>query len=137
MTNTAFDAELQTEFQEVYMQATHWQQDIAFLETEMFFFKQVINRYHTAKSNLSREQEFVKKILEQENRLAALNGKIPEFLVFLKPYIEDAAKSMNLDFLNRYNSLKQELEGLFKSARAEKNELLQYVESINASITNK
>jgi len=131
MTNIVFDGELQTELQEVYMQATHWQQDIAFLENEMFFFKQVINRYHTTKSVHSRAQEFETKILEQENRLTALNGRIPEFLAFLKPYIEDTTKGMDLDFLSRYNSLKEELQELFKSARKEKNELLQYVESIN------
>jgi hypothetical protein len=130
MANLTVDTELQTELQEVYIEATHWLQDISFMETETAFFRNVINRYQISIAIISRQEEFKAKIVDQERKLAELGAKIPDFLVFLKPYIENSKKKLNLDFLNRYNFLKSELDTLFSSLRTTRNELFHYTESI-------
>lgn len=136
MTNLTPDTELATELQEVYMQATHWLQDISFLETETRFFRNMINRYQPAAAGASRKQEFEAKIQAQDTRLAALKTKIPEFLTFLEPFIGDLKKEMNLDFLNRYNALQNELESLFNALRTTKKALFHYTESIMSPINS-
>ncbi len=124
------DNDLEIELQEVYMQTTHWLQDISFLETETHFFRNILNRYQPSAAAASRKEEFDKVILAQDERLAALKTKIPQFLAFLEPFIGDLKKGMNLEFLDRYNALQNELEALFNALRATKNELFHYTESI-------
>jgi hypothetical protein len=130
MTNLPPDTELETELQEVYIQATHWLQDIFFLETETSFFRNILNRYQSDDPASSRKAEFDLKILAQENRLAAIKIKIPVFLAFLEPYIGDLKKEMHLDFLDQYNTLQNELDALFTGLRLTKQELFHYTESI-------
>ena len=134
MTNLPPDTELETELQEVYIQATHWLQDISFFETETNFFRNILNRYQAKDAVVSRKEEFELKILAQEKRLEAMKIKIPVFLVFLEPYIGDLKKEMHLDFLDQYNALQNELEALFIGLRSTKKELFHYTESILSPI---
>lgn len=127
---TIADNELQTELQEMYMQATHWLQDISFLKTETQFFRNIIARYPPADPAASRVADFLSKIADQENRLSELKFKIPVFLSFLEPFIGDNSRVMSLGFLDRYNLLQNELTALFNTIRATKNELFHYTESI-------
>ncbi len=136
MTNATPDTELETELQEVYMQATHWLQDISFLETETHFFNNIINRYQPSTAVTFRKAEFDAKILEQATRLGALKTKIPDFLTFLDPFIGDLKKEMSLDFLARYNTLQNELESIFESLRMTKKELFHYTESIMTPVNS-
>jgi hypothetical protein len=62
---TIADNELETELQEMYMQATHWLQDISFLETETHFFRNIITRYQPAETAVSRSEEFKAKVSDQ------------------------------------------------------------------------
>ncbi|MFA6083951.1 hypothetical protein [Mucilaginibacter sp.] len=134
MTNTAPDTKLETELQEVYMQATHWLQDISFLETETQFFRNIIKRYQPPAAVLSRREEFDVNIQAQDTRLAELKTKIPEFMAFLEPFIGDSKKVMNLDFLDRYNALQNELEALFNALQTTKKELFHYTESLMSPV---
>lgn len=127
---TIADNELENELQEMYMQATHWLQDISFLETETHFFKNIIRRYQFDAQAESRAAEFTNKITEQESRFNDLKVKIPVFLAVLEPYIGDIKKEMDLDFLDRYNALQNELAALFTLVRKTKNELFHFTESI-------
>jgi hypothetical protein len=134
MTNLPPDTELETELQEVYIQATHWLQDISFLETETNFFRNIISRYQPEDAVASPKAAFDLKILAQEARLAAMKVKIPAFLIFLEPYIGDLKKEIHLDFLDRYSALQNELEALFTGLRSTKKELFHYTESIISPI---
>lgn len=127
---TIAENELEAELQEMYIQATHWLQDVSFLETETHFFRNIIERYQSAGAAASRAIEFTDKVAIQENQLNELRLKIPVFLNFLEPFIGDIKKEMDLGFLDRYNSLQNELAALFTSVRATKNQLFHYTESI-------
>ncbi|MFD2872934.1 hypothetical protein ACFS5N_10680 [Mucilaginibacter ximonensis] len=126
------DSELEAELQEIYLQASHWLNDISFLETETQFFRNVIDRYPSAPGADMRSDEFKAKIEAQYQRLESLKAKIPNFLSFVEPFIGDLKKPMDMDFLNRYNTLHLELISLFNSYRLTKSELFQYTESLMA-----
>ena len=130
MKNIAADRELETELQEIYSQATYWLQDISFLETETNFFKTLLARYQPSESGLAQWREFESKIFGREARLDILKTKIPVFLKFLEPYIGDLKKEMQLDFLNRYNMHKNELEYNFAALSETKKDLFHYTEPI-------
>lgn len=133
MTRTNPDTELEAELQEIYMQATHWLQDITFLETETQFFRTIIDRYSPPAETVGEKEKFKAKIEGQSERLESLKAKIPDFLLFVEPFIGDLKKPMDMDFLNRYNTLQMELISLFAGYRQTKNELFQYTESLMPS----
>ncbi|MES2265123.1 MAG: hypothetical protein V4520_00090 [Bacteroidota bacterium] len=133
---TIADIELETELQEMYMQATHWLQDISFLETETHFFKSIIVRYKPAVAAVSRADEFTAKVIHQMNRLNELKVKIPAFHAFLEPFIGDINQQMDLEFLDRYNMLQNELSSIFNNIRTTKKELFHYTESIMAPVSD-
>lgn len=133
MNYSAPDTELEAELQEIYLQASHWLKDISFLETETQFFLNVIDRYTLPAGGDSRKDEFKAKIKAQYQRLESLKAKIPNFLLFVEPFIGDLKKTMDMDFLNRYNTLHLELISLFDAYRLTKNELFHYTESLMAT----
>ncbi|PAW94462.1 hypothetical protein CKK33_13565 [Mucilaginibacter sp. MD40] len=119
------NSELETELQEVYIQATHWLQDIGFLETETHFFRDIIDRYKIADDPNGNETELKAKIEAQYQRLESLKAKVPGFLAFVEPFICDLNKTPDLDFLGRYNVLYLELTSLFDNYRLTRNQLFQ------------
>ena len=131
---TIAEIELETELQEVYMQAAHWMHDISFLETETHFLRNIIARYQPEGEAGSKAVEFITKITEQERSLNDLKTKIPVFLAFLEPFIGDLKKEMDLEFLDRYNVLQTELNTLFETIRGTKAELFRYTEALMATV---
>jgi hypothetical protein len=130
MTYLPTDTELETELQDLYIQATHWLQDISFLETETYFFRNILNRYQPGHADALQKEKFPLMIKAQEKRLAALKIKIPVFLAFLEPFIGGLKKEMDLGFLEQYNALQNELQQLFAGIQTTKKELFHYTESI-------
>jgi hypothetical protein len=126
------DTKLEAELQELYIEATHWLQDISFLETETQFFRHILNRYHPVDTRNDQTLQFLSMIKAQESRFDALKIKIPGFLVFLEPFIGDLKRAIDLSFLEKYNSLSDELQQLFADVRRTKAELFKYTESIMA-----
>ncbi|MEO6631471.1 MAG: hypothetical protein ABIN13_07115 [Mucilaginibacter sp.] len=134
------DTELESELQELYILARHWQQDIAFMEEELQFFKNVLNKYRptaTASDMASKSVGFSREIQKQEKHIGALKTKIPDFMAFLEPFIGDLKKGMDMSFLDKYNQLQAELQDLFTDVKATKKALFTYTESImNSEKTN-
>ncbi|MGZ3871903.1 MAG: hypothetical protein ACXVJD_03235 [Mucilaginibacter sp.] len=130
MTTISADSKLEYELQELYILCTHWLQDISFMEDETRFFKNIINKYQDTGQLESKSAAFKLKITEQQNRLEILKTKIPEFLDFLKPFIGDLKKEIDLSFLQKYNALEAELQHLFAAVKNTKKELFSYTESI-------
>jgi hypothetical protein len=133
MNTTPTDGQLEYELQELYILSQHWLQDIFFMEDEMRFFKNILRKYQEAgllNEMPCKAKEFTTKIREQEQRVDSLKIKIPEFLHFLKPFINDPKKEMGLDFLERYNKLGTELRALFAEVKTTKKELFAYTEAI-------
>ena len=133
ITNLPPDTELETELQELYILAKHWLEDLSFMEEELQFFKNILQKYqHIGVLNtpLSKQAEFTKKIEKQEQHLNTLKTKIPVFLTFLEPFIGDLKTKMEVDFLTRYNALEAEIQELFTAVRATKKDLFTYTESV-------
>lgn len=136
MKDQRIDTELEKELQELYMLARHWSADIAFLEEELQFFKNILDKYISAPSGPADPQNtaFVQKVFELEDNLASLRAQIPGFLSFLEPFIDNPDKPMNLTFLEKYNALSTELQSLFTAVRTTKKELFAHVETVMAKI---
>ncbi|SDP97004.1 hypothetical protein SAMN05428975_4383 [Mucilaginibacter sp. OK268] len=133
MNTISTDSQLEYELQELYILSQHWLQDLSFLEDEMQFFKNILCKYQetgTLNEIPSKAQDFTTKIREQEQHLDSLKRKVPEFLVFLKPFIGDQKKEMDLSFLEKYNKPETELRTLFAAIKATKQELFSYTEAI-------
>jgi hypothetical protein len=127
------DTELESELQELYILARHWQQDIAFMEEELQFFKNVINKYQPAapaSEAASKSAGFSSEIQKQAKHLSRLKTKIPDFLNFLEPFIGNIKREMDLSFLAKYNQLQIELQELFTDVRATKMALFSYTEGL-------
>lgn len=136
MNNISPDSELETELQEMYILARHWLQDISFMEEELQFFKNVLNKYEPEEISGERSSKsmlFNQKINEQEQHLASLKTKIPAFLSLLEPHITDLKKAINLGFLNDYNMFEAELRALFAAVKLTKKDLFSYAESVMIS----
>ncbi|GAB3914695.1 hypothetical protein [Mucilaginibacter boryungensis] len=133
MSNLPPDTELETELQELYILARHWQDDISFLEDEARFFRNILLKYDAAATeSFGSAAEFRQKIEGQENQLMTLRCAVPEFLGFLEPYIGDNKKPMDLTFLDRYNDLQNGLTALFAGIKKTKKELFAYAETVMA-----
>lgn len=130
MISSLTDSELETELQELHIQATHWLQDIGFLETEIHFFRGIIDRYKIADDPKGSKTELRARVEAQYQRLESLKAKIPGFLTFVEPFMGDLNKTPDLDFLSRYNALHTELFSLFDNYRLTRNDLLQHTKSL-------
>ncbi|WP_295792952.1 hypothetical protein [Mucilaginibacter sp.] len=127
------DPELESELQELYILVRHWQQDIGFMEEELQFFKNVLNKYQPENPGDNVELKttvFGSEIAKQEKHLAALKTKIPDFLHFLEPFIGDIKKDMDMSFLAKYNQLQTELQQLFTDVKTTKSSLFSYTEGL-------
>ncbi|WP_295711459.1 hypothetical protein [Mucilaginibacter sp.] len=127
------DTQLEYELQELYILSQHWLQDISFMEDEVRFFKNILLKYQEAcplKEMPATAADFITKIRGQEQHIDSLKIKIPEFLHFLKPFIDDSKKEMGIDFLERYNKLRTELRALFAAVKVTKTDLFNYTEAI-------
>ncbi|QKJ32988.1 hypothetical protein HQ865_25635 [Mucilaginibacter mali] len=133
MSNLPPDTELETELQELYILARHWQDDISFLADEARFFRNILLKYDaTAVESIESVTNFRQKIEGQESQLVTLRSAVPEFLAFLEPYIGDNKKAMDLTFLERYNDLQNGLTALFAGIKKTKKELFAYAETVMA-----
>src|SRR5438309_10956746 len=116
--NITTDKELEFELQELYILCKHWLDDILFIEDELRFFKNVLKKYQDMGSQFalpSKGQEFSQKIQQLEQHIVSLKVRIPEYLNFLKPFIGDLKKEMDLDLVEKYNALETEIKDMFAS----------------------
>lgn len=133
MTTLTPDQELESELQELYILVRHWQHDIGFIEEELQFFRNVLNKYLPSNPGddiAFKITEFSSEIQKQEKHVAALKTKIPDFLNFLEPFIGNIKREMDLTFLAKYNQLQIELQELFTDVRATKMALFSYTEGL-------
>jgi hypothetical protein len=127
------DTQLEIELQELYILCQHWTQDLAFIEDELRFFKNVLQKYKavgTQNDQPSQYLEFSSKIQELESHIIKLKKAVPQYLNLLKPYIKDLKKDMHLNLVLNYNELQTEIQNLFWTIKKLKSELFSYTESI-------
>jgi hypothetical protein len=127
------DTELEYEIQELYILAKNWLQDISFAEDELHFFRNLLHKYQVDTSGMiptTREIAFSDKIILQEKNIADLKIAVPQFMKYLEPYIGNLKKAMDLDLLDKYNGLDDQIQSLFAAVRATKKDLFDYAETV-------
>jgi hypothetical protein len=127
------DTQLEFELQELYILCKHWMQDLAFVEDELRFFKNILQKYEAmgAKNDQPSEcAQFSAKIQKLEGHLLTLKKSVPEYLNLLKPFINDLKKEIHLDIVLKYNALQTEIQNLFWISKKLKSELFAYTEAI-------
>ena len=130
------DTELEYEIQELYILAKHWLQDISFAEDELRFFKNLLKKYQGGLINIDlvfEWEDFGDKIDEQEEHINQLKKAVPAYLEYLKPYVGDLKKAMDMNLLEKYNDLDEEIKGLFDAVKQTKRELFAFAETIISS----
>lgn len=130
------DPELEFELQELYILSRHWMQDISFIEDEVRFFKIIFNKYLDpvlVNEHNSIPWNFSQKITLQERNIDNLKLRIPEYLKFLEPFINDQGKMIDLSLIEKFNGLAGEIKGLFESTKQTKNEIFKYAEEVIGS----
>ncbi len=133
MTNLPPDTELELELQELYILCKHWTQDLAFIEDELHFFKNILQKYEAMAAQNdqpSKHLQFSSKINELESHMITLKKSVPQYLKLLEPFINDSKKEMHLDLILKYNALQTEIQNLFWIIKKLKGELFAYTEAI-------
>ena len=133
MTNLPPDTELEFELQELYILCKHWTQDLAFIEDELNFFKNILKKYEAMGAQSDQPSKYIQfssKIKELAGHIITLKKSVPQYLKLLQPFINDSKKEMHLDLILKYNALQTEIQNLFWIIKKLKNELFTYTEII-------
>lgn len=130
------DNDLEDEIQELYILASHWMKDVCFMEDEIRFFNNILDKYKTAKLTpdmVVKKEEFEQELLKQAKNINDLKSDIPVFLVFLKPFVGNEKEAMGLQFIEKYSTLAGGLSDSMAALKATKNKLFAYAERIIAT----
>jgi len=130
---TPADTELEYEVQELYILAKHWLQDISFAEDELHFFKHLLAKFQIDAPSTGHGiqwQQYNEKIAVQEHNIAGLKLSIPKFMQYLAPYVGDQKKVMDLNLLERYNGLDDEIKQLLSNVKTTSCELFACAEEV-------
>ncbi|QEC79567.1 hypothetical protein [Mucilaginibacter ginsenosidivorax] len=130
------DTGLEDEIQELYILASHWMKDICFMEDELRFFNNILDKYNTANLTadmVAKKDEFEQELIKQAKNIDDLKSGIPVFLVFLKPFVGNDKEAMGLQFIEKYSTLAGALSDSMTALKATKNKLFAYAERIIAT----
>jgi hypothetical protein len=125
------DLELEFELQELYILSKHWIQDISFVEDEIRFFKTIFDKFPDPaliNEPNSVAWEFKRRIIQQEANIDSLKARIQDYLKFLEPFVSDKNKLIDLDLVEKFNTLGTEIKNLLGSVKHTKAELFTYAE---------
>ena len=129
MQDTALDAELQ----ELYILSNHWISDIHFIEDEIRFFKNMIDKYPVV--TLTEEQlcqiaDFDKSLSQFEGGMPDLKIRILNFLIFIDPLINASNKEIGFNLIEKFITLENEVKTLFDRVKQLKKLLLSFIEEV-------
>jgi hypothetical protein len=133
------DNGLEDEIQELYILASHWMKDVCFMEDEIRFFNNILDKYKSANLTpdmMAKKNEFEHEIIKQAQNVNNLKSNIPVFLVFLKPFMGNEKETMDIQFIEKYSTLAGSLSDSMTALKATKNKLFTYAERIMASQRN-
>jgi cysteinyl-tRNA synthetase len=129
------DDQLAYELQELYIISSHWNSDIAFVQDEVKFLNNALNRYTTYTKNLQtdRTAHFYTALETQEANAYMINNKITALLKVIEPFIIDAKREMGLDILERFNELEAEIKSIAECVKLIKSLVFAFIEDATKS----
>jgi hypothetical protein len=127
------DPQLDDELQELYIVSKHWISDISFVEDEIRFLKNILNKYLAPFMNndqILKVKNFNKTLVHQESIIPDLKNKILGFLKFVEPLINESKKEIGVNLIEKFILLQMELNTLSESVKEFKNLLFSFTEGV-------
>ena len=133
MNNTAEDTQLEYELQDLYISSKSWLSDISFINDEIRFFKDLIDKYFIpeAKQHYDLEIRIFRKIISQkETEAVILKIKVAAYLKFLESLVIDPKLKIDLDLIEQHTFLETEIANLSKAVTSFKKDLFTLTEKL-------
>lgn len=133
MKTTISDPQLEEELQELYILSKHRMSDINFVEDEIRFLRDVIDKYLRPKlkvDELSQIDSFNQSLNQIESNVSSLKNIIADFLKFIEPMIDKPENGIGTDLLEKFGALEIEMQELFESVKQVKKLLFSFAETV-------
>lgn len=125
------DTQLEYELQDLYISGKHWLSDILFVADEIGFFKNVIAKYfNTPERQGARLHHCKMMIVQLQEEIISLKIKVAAYLNFLGQFIGDPEKKIDMNLIEKYSALENEIKTLFESLKLLKVDLFAVIESV-------
>ncbi|MCC8424918.1 hypothetical protein [Mucilaginibacter sp. UR6-11] len=128
----AHNTQLDCELQEMYIISNHLKTDVTFIEDEIRFLKNTLNKYniYIANTQLNRIIYFKRIIEQQETGIPLIKNKISGFLKCLGTLVNDSEKEISLDILEKFNTLNTEVKSIADQILSVKHSFFLFLEEI-------
>ncbi|MDR3697724.1 hypothetical protein [Mucilaginibacter sp.] len=122
MTTAFEDSELNTELQELYLEAKQWIADLDFLDSELAFLNKLTGNMtvHAA------QKHEVEKLNGIEKAYLGLKEEMHAYLHKLEPLIAQKKENFNIDLIETYTHLKWRLDEVLHSCQTVKNSVFDH-----------
>jgi len=133
------DTQLEYELQELYISAKYWLSEIAFVNDEIRFFKDLVDQYFMPRAkndDEARVKAFRKMISVKEIETAVIKNRVIDYLKFLEPFINDPDKVIEMSFIEKHATLENDIRDLLESFKQFKKNLFSLAEKSMQISTN-
>lgn len=122
MTTAIEDGELNTELQELYLEAKQWIADLDFLDSELAF----LNKLTANLTAQAAQKDGIEKLAGVEKAYLGLKEEMLAFLRKLEPLISQKKEKFNIDLIETYTHLKWRLDEVLHSCQTVKNSVFDH-----------
>lgn len=126
------DDQLDQELQELFIISNHWNSDVCFIQDEIRFLKNALNKYrpYTKYLQAGEAANFYKILETQTATTVAVKDKISVFTRSIEMFIIDPKKQLGLDMLERFNGLGTEIQSISQYTKLLRKLVLAFIEDI-------
>ena len=122
MTTAIEDSQLNTELQELYLEAKQWMTDLDFLDSELAF----LNKLTANLAIQAEKEEEIEKLTGIEKVYLSLKGEMYAYLHGLEPLITQKKENFNLGLIETYTHLKWRLDEVLHGCQNVKNSIFDH-----------
>ncbi|MBB3054480.1 hypothetical protein [Mucilaginibacter gotjawali] len=122
MTTAIEDGELNTELQELYLEAKQWIADLDFLDSELAF----LNKLTANMAAKAEKKGEIEKLTGIEKTYLSLKEEMNAYLRQLEPLITQKKEDFDLGLIETYTHLKWRLDEVLHSCQTVKNSVFDH-----------
>jgi hypothetical protein len=122
MTTAIEDGELNTELQELYLEAKQWIADLDFLDSELAF----LNKLTANMAANAEKKGEIEKLTGIEKTYLSLKEEMNAYLRQLEPLITQKKEDFDLGLIETYTHLKWRLDEVLHSCQTVKNSVFDH-----------